>query len=454
MATIYGLTSAQNLLSLQQKFNLNKQCNNICTTVLFDKTLDFDVLKKSIGIAYERNDALRVRITKEKKKEKQYFADSGLQTIEILDFSGKSQLEMDQALTKIAAGRITYYDKPLSKIYLLRSFDGKTGVCLLNSHMILDSWGVTVFYKDLFAIYEALTQNKEMPKPVASYEKLIQKELAYPDSPKYQQDHEFWKSEVETDEPIYTDIRGSKILADYRRKKRDPNIRYFANFGLLHKSSNKMLWFPKDIVEKAEEYCMANGYSMQNLFFLAYRSYLAKVNNREKDVLFVASVARRGTLEEKNSGGTRVHCIPFRTILDEKTTFREALELMRMRQAQIYKHADYDYVAIDMMYMKHFKCRLGGVYDGAMFTYQPLRNTTSDDAAVYTNWYDNRGYPGIFYLTVMDGDGTGAYKCYYQHRTNHVGEDTILKVHAYLQHAILAGIEHDSLTIGELLDID
>lgn len=453
MATYYDFSSGQNLLSLNQKFNFNKQCNNICTTVLFDKKLDFNVLTQAIEIAYERNDALRVRITKVGKKDQQYFADSGLQEIELLDFNGQTQEAMDMALKKLARKRITYKDKPLSRIYLLISFDGKTGVYFINSHMILDSWGVNVFYKDLFEVYEALVRESDLPKPIASYEKLLQKELAYPNSPKYKSDYEFWKSEVEQTEPIYTDITGPGILEEYRRKKRDPSIRYFANFNLNHKSDNKMLWFPKDIVEKAEKYCMDNGFSVQHLFFLANRNYLAKVNNREKDIFYVTSVARRATLEEKNSGGTRVHCLPIRTIMEENVTCREALEIIREKQSILYKHADYDYVDIDQMLAKHFKTRLAGSYDGIMFTFQPLRTVDSLESGIHTNWYDNGGYPGVIYLTVMDGDGTGAYKCYYQYRLKRITEDTIKNWHSYLEHAILAGIENDKITIGELLDI-
>jgi len=220
MSTYYDLTSAQNLLSMQQKYTLYRQCNNICTSVLFDRTLDFEVLKKAIKIAYERNDAFRVRITKDGKKEKQYFADNGLQEIEFLDFSGKTQAEMENKFSAIARKRITYYNKPLSKIYLVKSFDGKTGVCFINSHIMMDSWAVTVFYKDLFEVYEALLAQRDMPKPIASYEKLMQKDLDYPNTPKYKSDYEFWKSDVDTGEPMYTDANGSVFWRNTGEKRK------------------------------------------------------------------------------------------------------------------------------------------------------------------------------------------------------------------------------------------
>ena len=454
MSTYYDLTSAQNLLSMQQKYTIYRQCNNICTSVLFDKALDFEVLKKAIAIAYDRNDAFRVRITKIGKKEKQYFSDSGLQDIELLDFTGKTSDEMARKFSAIARKRITYHDKPLSRIYLVKSFDGKTGVCFLNSHIMMDSWAVTVFYKDLLDVYEALLKDAEMPRPIASYEKLMQKDLDYLSTPRYKSDYEFWKSDIDTGEPIYTDVNGSIVLEEYRRKKKNPALRSASSLNMLAKSANLMLWFPKEIVEKASAYCVDNGFSMQHLFFLAYRSYLSKVNNREKDILFYTSLARRGTLEEKNSGGTRVHCIPFRSIIEENLTFREAIEKIGARQSALYRHADFDYIEILNLYNERFKINPLESYCGAMFTFQPLITTSPDGSATYTNWYDNGSFSGVFYLTIMDGDGTGAFKCYYQHRIKRISEDTIKKLHSFLQDFILAGIENDTRTIGDLLTLN
>ena len=454
MGTYYDLTSSQGLLSLQQKYTVHRQCNNICTTVLFDKKLNFDILKEAIEIAYSRSDSMRVRITKVNKVAKQYFSDSGFQTIGLLDFTGRSREYMDKKLRKLAITRITYNDRPLSKIYLLISYDGKTGLCLVVSHMILDSWGVTVFYKDIFEIYEALLSHDEMPKPLSSYEKLLQIDLDYQTSPKHQADYEFWKKLFNTDEPIYTHINGRKVLEEYRRKKKKPDCRYASTLTLFTKSKNLMLLFPKEIVDKATRYCAENNFTMQQLFLLAYRNYFAKVNDREKDILHLASVARRATIEEKKSGGCRVHAFPFRTVFEESMTVREALEQIKSTQAEIYRHIDLDFMEIGKIEREKFNIGPIGGYDSAMFTFQPLSTVSSDKSAIYTNWYDNEAFSGVLYLTVMDGDGTGALKCYYQYRVSTISEDTLKKLHSYIKNSILAAVENDKLTIGGILDLN
>ena len=366
-----------------------------------------------------------------------------------------SREDMEKRFSKIARKRITYNDKPLSKVYFVISYDGKYGVCFINSHIILDSWGVTVFYRDLFEIYEAILTGSEMPKPLGSYEKLLQKDLAYENTPKVEVDRTFWMDEIHAGEPIWTDINGAYVLENFRRKKKNPALRHIdGELALRNKSRNLMLWFPKEIVGKVGQYCTDNGLSLQHLFFLAYRSYFSKVNNREKDIYFNISVARRGTLEEKNSGGTRVHCIPFRTILEENITFREALEKMKEHQSVIYRHADFDYLPIDKEIKTYYKVGPLASYGCGMFTFQPVSTTTADESTVTTNWYDNGAYPGRIYLTIMDGDGTGALKCYYQYRVSHVSINTIKKLHTYMENFFLAGIANDSITIGALLDVD
>ena len=135
----YDLTAAQNILFFSQKYTIHKQVNNVCTSVLVDKELDLDRLKKAIEIAYDRNDALRIRIVKVDKSMKQYFEDKADSHIEFLDFTGKTRDQMEKKLYKIASKPVTVWGKPLSKTYMIRSYDGRTGLYFVVSHMIMDS---------------------------------------------------------------------------------------------------------------------------------------------------------------------------------------------------------------------------------------------------------------------------------------------------------------------------
>ncbi|HZJ99894.1 MAG TPA: condensation domain-containing protein, partial [Tissierellaceae bacterium] len=175
----YALTPAQMTLFFSQKYTVQKQVNNICTSVLVDQELDFDILKKSIQKAYERNDCLRIRIVKVGKDMKQYFERYEEPEIEYLDFRGKTFEEMEKKLYKFAHKRISNFGESMSKIFMMHSFDGKCGIYFVVSHMIMDSWAISTFYKDILSIYEALKNDTEMPKPLYAYEELLMEELNY-----------------------------------------------------------------------------------------------------------------------------------------------------------------------------------------------------------------------------------------------------------------------------------
>lgn len=452
--TYYDLTPAQGLLIMSQKATVHKQVNNICTSVLIEKELDFNILKEAIKVAYDRNDALKLRITKVGKDLKQYFSDNGLQEIETLDFTGTSPEFMDEKLHRLAEKPITHNDKPLSKIYCLKSYDGKTGIFFIVSHMALDSWGITLFYKDLLKIYETLITGGEMPKPLVAYSNFIRKELDYKNTPEYPVDRDFWEKLLYSSEPIYADINGSQVLEKYREKHKRPDSRYAQTFTLYTKSKNQMLWFPKEVVDKVKSYCTDNRLSMQSLFLLAFRSYFSKVNNRLDDIYFLTSIARRGTLEEKNTGGSLVQALPFRTIFEEGMTIKEALGMIEEQKTKMYRHANMDPTELLGMVKKKFETPSIGAYTSALFTYQPVQLTTNDGTQIHSNWYGNGTFPMPIYLTVMDGDGTGGLKGYYEYQTRIIKEETLNKFHSYLINSMLTAVENDQLTLGQLLDVD
>ena len=58
--------------------------------------------------------------------------------------------------------------------------------------------------------------------------------------------------------------------------------------------------------------------------------------NGNDDVSINTAIARRATLKEKKSGGTRIHSFPFRTIISEDKTFLEGIYAIRDLQNQYF----------------------------------------------------------------------------------------------------------------------
>lgn len=449
----YDLTAAQQILFFSQKYTIHKQVNNICSSILIDEKLNFDTLRKAVVKAYERNDSLRVRIVKVGKDMKQYFAEFEEPYIEYLDFRGKSFEAMEKKLYKIAHKPVTVFGKSMSKVYLIHSYDGKCGIYFVVSHMILDSWAITTFFKDVLSIYDSLTKGVDMPRPLAPFEPLLANDLNYTTTEAYKKDHEFWENFLGTDEPIFTHVNGSCVLEKYRKKKKNPDLRYGSVVSLFTKANNVMLPVPKDLVERMEGYCAANKLPMQSFVLLGLRTYFSKVNKREKDIIFHTVVARRGTLTEKYTGGTRVHFMPFRTVLDENMTFKSACEIISEKQAAIYRHSNINPLEVMNIWKGLYGTPQLGTYLTVTLTYQPVKLTSPNGIPLQTKWYGNGAFGSPLYLTVMDGDGDGSLKFYYEYQTHNVSFKTIQNLHSYMMKVFEAGINTDEITLDNLLDL-
>lgn len=80
-----------------------------------------------------------------------------------------------------------------------------------------------------------------------------------------------------------------------------------------------------DPSERLMQFCEEHHISMVCLLMMGLRTYLQKVNGND-DVSINTTVARRATLSEKKCGGTRIHCFPFRTVVEKDDTFMEGLK--------------------------------------------------------------------------------------------------------------------------------
>ena len=451
----YDITPGQQLLLYSQTFTIHKQINNIFTSILLEKKLDFDVLKSAIEYAYEQNDAFRLRMTKVDGKIKQYFADTEKPEVGLLDFTGKTQEEMDEHLSKIAHKPIRILNKPVTKVFLVRAWNGMDGIYFGVSHMVLDSWGICVFLQYVMEVYEAMKADSPMPKALSPLEPLLQKELEYKGSPQHQKDLEFWQDDFNSrGEPLLAHINGPSVLENFRKKKKNPELRYAKTFGFRTAASHEVLYIPKQLAEKVQAYCESKKISVQSVYMFGVRTALSKLNDRQNDIGFTATYARRGTLQEKRAGGSRVHSSTFRTIIEEDITFEKACRQIYDYQMQIYRHAESDTVEIINLEGKTYNRK--GYFTGwhtVIFTFQPIRLVLADGTPMHSKWYCNGAFSSPNYLTIMDADGTGALRCYHEYQHHTVTAERIREFHSLFVQAIVAGINDPQATVGSILDL-
>ncbi|MEA4888651.1 MAG: condensation domain-containing protein [Clostridiaceae bacterium] len=452
---LYPLTPSQKLVFLSWQYTLHKQITNIPSSFFVDTPLDLSLMKKAAEEAIQRNDSFGLRITRQGKNRLQYYTEKKVLVLEIKDFSGKSEQEMETFFYKTGRKKMPMYDQPLAKIYIVKAPDGSCGVFSCICHLAMDFWAICMFYRDILSLYLAYQNQAPMPKPIRSSEILLQKEMDYQESDRYLKDKEFWRQELQIYEtpPIFTHINGSIMLDHYRRLIRKPGYRFCKAFFFRTTAKHEVFTIEKEDVERMRDFCIQNSLpSMQILMIMGLRTFLTRVNNRESDISFYSIISRRSTLEEKAAGGTRAQTIPFRSVLKEELSFKDALNALIEKQNTLYRHADFDTMEIFNLEHKLYNMKQTEGYCSMPITFQPIPIDPGNGMKIKTKWYCTGAAATSVYITILDGDNTGALRFYYEYMDKIIKKETVVRCHKFIMKTIMTGIADPAVTIKALLD--
>ncbi len=205
------------------------------------------------------------------------------------------------------------------------------------------------------------------------------------------------------------------------------------------------------------KFCELYNVPMASLLLMGLRTVLSKFNDNEKDVSVKTCIARRGTLLEKYSGGTRVHFFPMRTVMEPEMTFLDGVKMIQAEQNKIFRHANYDPIEVNMKRAEHRKNIRGTSYESIALTYQPLslkKNTKEMPDIPYKSfWYTNGVAGQPLYLTVMHRPEDNGLNFSFEYRVDAVTEAEMQYFYYYLCRVLFRGIEDETRTIGEILEM-
>lgn len=453
---LYPLTPAQHLLFYALKFTLHKEFINIPISIEIDSDIDLDRLKQAVLEAISRNDSFGIRFVKEGKEWRQYFSERQAVSLELFDFRGQSDEKLESRIHKLASTPMHINETPMNPVLIYRNHDGKAGVFAVFNHLTMDFWAISLFFKDVMAIYFALSGQGEMPPSIRDFETTLQKDLEYISSQRYLDDKAFWAKELDqhSEKCFYTHVNGSEMLEKVRQKKKDPTYRFYKNLYLNTKADHEVLTIDKAVVEKAKDFCEKNGLpAMSMVFYMGFRTYFSKVNNRASTIGSLNVVARRSTLDEKKSGGTRAQAIPFSLDLDESLTFKEAIEALVDKQNLLYRHAD-----ISPEDVLHLEKQVAGIkptetWRCMAYTFQPIPIDVGHGVKITSKWHTNGSSPQPLYITVMDGDGTGDLRVYYEYIVKQIKPERLREFHDYAIKVVEAGVTNPAITVKELMEL-
>lgn len=453
----YPLTFAQKMHFYTVKFCPKRQVLNIGISLTVQDDLDFDLMRRSIYEAYERCDAMRLRFHEtEDGRIWQYFAPKEEREIEEFLFAHWQPEHAADKMREWTAIPFDRQDSPMNRIVIISMPDNYKGLYLNVDHMTMDSHGIIVFMKDLIQIYCAHKYDTPYPEPVSSYEEVLKKELEYADgSAQLEKDRQYWEEQMSAPEPIYTDLNGRGLLERQREEEGNPNLRAativsetvdacLAKFHLEPEPSSRLLQFCADY--EVTPVC---------LFLTGLRTYLSKMNDGEEDVSIKTTVSRRGKLQEKHCGGTRIHFFPCRTVISRDKTFLEAVSTMRAAQYSIFRHANFSPIDVLNMRKDQYQNKPGQGYECISLTYQPATRRDPNELhgiQYKTEWYSNGVAASPLYLTIMHDSYDDGMDFYFEYQKGRTNQEELSKFYYYLGRILFKAVEHPDWTVGEIMD--
>lgn len=455
---VYPLTAAQKFHLFYQNFCPKKEVLNIGTSLTIEVDLDWDLLKQSIYKAYERCESMRVRFAKDKDGTcYQYVVDREERDIEFVDFTGNTMEEAEEIMKKWTAVPFRLQDSPMNRVVMIKMPDGFGGIYLLGDHRLLDAQSLICFIRDIVELYcNAKYEGVPYPAPMSSYIEQIKKDLAYEAGSRAQQkDREYFQRLIDESEPIYNGIRGTQKLEEARRKWKDPELRAAYNTSDSVDSALDIFHLEAEPTKRLMDFCETYHVSLVCLLLMGLRTYFQKMNGHE-DVSIHTAIARRATIKEKKSGGTRIHSFPFRTIMPESKTFLEGVYEIRDKQNEMFRHANYDPVEYFAYRSKKYPHEPGLTYEPMSLTYQPmtLKEKGLDklgDIRYKTRWYPNGATTQAMYLTVMHRPDDNGLDFNFEHQIHAVSREDLEYLYYYLCRIMFKGTENPELTIGDII---
>lgn len=452
--TVYNLIHSQEMVQFMWKYTLHMQATQIPTAIAFDEKLDFQLLARAVNIEIERNDCMRLRIFRDGRKIKQFFLkEYKLDKIRYKEFSSKE--EQMQYFDKDASTKLDVFAGEVFRIVFFRTCEGKCGVFLNVSHMMMDYVAAFTFFKDLFAVYDSLKNGTPLPRPLAKYEDIIKNEQDNPDlEARIAKETKILDEFVAKDRrPFYNALNGTKVL-DFQSKllhKKDLNMPHI--YMPLKDSTHLVKCrLSAEDSQKISTFIQENHLSAEWVIQLGFRIYLSKMNRHSNDSLFWVLCPRRRTVKEKRCGGTLASPMPWREILSDDKTFLETVNQLSESQAFLFRHCDVPFTAVRRMEQDRYHLSLMQTANSMMFSYLPSGENGFNGRTYEFSAYNFGHYVMPLYTLTMQDAASGNYVFSYIHRLWLTTDEEVYSFHNGVVRTLLAGVTNPDKTIGEIME--
>lgn len=442
---LYQLNPSQEVSKLQCKYTLFKRVINILTSMSSTEPLDFDLMKQAFNKVVERNDCLRIQFVKKGKELMQYFRpEVKFDNIPVLEF--KTQQEQTAFVDKIKTKAIKYMNGVVVEPYFIKTFDGKYMVFLKVCHMILDIYGITMIFKDLFQVYDALKNNKPLPKLPTQFEDVVAQDLIKKNDPAFDEKNRKFFTELlqSKEQPYYAGIHGSD--EPYWQKQRAKGSHAQKMFFIKNDTQGYMHSIDKSLVDKAIAYCTEQKQSIANFLFYVTSVCASKLNGGTKHMSPLELCNCRGSIASKNCAGTKVQSICCYTTVDADQTFEQNFTNFCNDQNILYRHIGFADQEFEMLRHKIYKASLLETFYSITYSFIPYQLEQGLEFQVYSN--GKCALPA--YIAQMYNTERGNIDMVYDVQTKIITEQDVANFHANYVHILSQILDNPTILTKDI----
>ncbi|HET9478657.1 MAG TPA: amino acid adenylation domain-containing protein, partial [Pyrinomonadaceae bacterium] len=301
---------------------------NIPTAVRLSGPLDITALSRTLNEVVRRHEILRTYYRMIDGQPAQFVGPPPQLKLDLMDVSGLAERERESRMLELAAEEARRpFDLtrgPLLRAGLVRIGPEEHVLLLTVHHIVSDGWSQGVLVREVGALYEAFSQDKESP--------LEELPVQYADFAHWQRNwlagevlHKhltYWQRQLAGDLPALD------LPSDWPR----PEVQSFRGATLT-------VTLPSSLSESLSLLCRREGVTLFMLLLAAFKVLLCRYTGQD-EIVIGAPIANRNRMEIESLIGFFVNTLVLRTDLSGDPQFSDLLARVRKVTLEAYAHQD------------------------------------------------------------------------------------------------------------------
>jgi amino acid adenylation domain-containing protein/thioester reductase-like protein len=413
------LSDAQIEIIQLQEYYENTSINNIAGIVNIKNKVTISEIEKALNNLIKNHDSYRIKIKKENSEYEQYISEHKDKNFNVVDFTN-DQEEYRHWIDEQVSKNIFSINNDLFEFTIIKLPEGKTGILLLQHHVISDGWSMTIAVNTIcnYLIDGTKTETLE-----PSYFDHVREELKYKNSERFKKDKQFWIEKLENLEDNELFKKNATNCAQGDRQ----------SFNLTDAYTVKLLTF-----------CEKNNISISNLFTTAMIILKYKKTLAEK--ISVGSIMHnRNKKMEKELTGAFSRTLPIIVDVSSNNSISDLLTKTKYESFNLLKHRKYPYRKI---------IEDNGSKSGILDCMVSFQNKQYDSKIIengYSDeWLDNGSNNTSLAISISNRNRDNSLAIDYDYQVAVVNEKEIADLHNFMLKIIETAIENPNKQIKDI----